>query len=77
MSSKKAKERGYNASKLSRETGMSVCHMSRVMRGLRNPTVATLRKMAESMGITVDYLDKKLQGIRATREAGWDKGDEK
>ncbi len=64
MSSK----RGWTASGLSRHTGMSIPYMSRVMRGLRNPRVETLKKMAKSLGITVEHLDQKLNKIREERK---------
>lgn len=54
----------FNCSKIHRETGLSISYLSRIWRGERNPRMDTLRKIAGSMKITVDQLDRMLMRKR-------------
>lgn len=45
-----------NLSEISRETGLSVSFLSRIMAGTRDPSLATLKLLAEHLGYTLDEL---------------------
>lgn len=50
-----------NYSKLARETGLSVSHVSRVMRGLRTPSVRTLLLLSKALGLPIDKMLTMLE----------------
>jgi transcriptional regulator with XRE-family HTH domain len=50
---------------ISRETGVSLSHISRIFAGKRKPSFATAQAIAVCLGITTDELATKLGGIDA------------
>ncbi len=49
-----------NYSEVGRKIRMSACHVSRVLRGERTPTVRTLFLLSRALGRTADSLIKEL-----------------
>lgn len=47
-------ERGWSAYRLSQEAGLDVSQVSRIERGLRAPSWATVCRLADALGVTVD-----------------------
>lgn len=61
-----ANPNGYHA--ISRRCGLHIGHISRILNGKRNPSLATARRLAEKgMGIT---LDKLVSTIDRNRKRG-------
>lgn len=56
---KKRKESGFSQEQLALAAGISPTVLRAIERGDGNPTVKTLGKLAEQLGITVDELTKK------------------
>jgi transcriptional regulator with XRE-family HTH domain len=51
--------------------GVSYGHLSRIERGLRQPSVETLRLLAPKLGVSVEHLETGFDGVvlRIPREA--------
>lgn len=50
------RERGWSLDELSQRTGVSKSHLSSVERGMKSPTIAIARKIAEVLGVSLDRL---------------------
>lgn len=62
-----------NFCRIAKNTGLSVSYVSRVMRGIRiNPSIKSMELIAREMGITIDYLRKRIKegGIEGDLEKG-------
>lgn len=59
--------RGANRSALSRETSISLSHISKVLSGDRVPSVRKLKQLAESMDVPMSELYDYLSRVRARR----------
>jgi transcriptional regulator with XRE-family HTH domain len=65
-----------NFCRISRNTGLSVSYVSRVMRGVRkNPSIVSMELIARDLGITIDYLRKKIKEGKI--EGDMEKGNRK
>lgn len=53
---------------IAKTTGLSISHVSRVMRGETEPSLRTLRLIAQARGITADELIKEIKGSRPERK---------
>lgn len=62
--------RGANRSALSRETSISLSHISKVLSGDRVPSSRKLRQLAESMDVPMDKLFDYLSKVRTKRVRG-------
>lgn len=58
-----------NYSEIARRTGLSVSHVSRVMRKERKPSLGTMFKMAQVMGLSANQMMRKL----GVGRRGWGK----
>lgn len=54
-----------NRTKLGKAIGISRPHMSRILSGEIQPTMRTLRKMANVLGTSVDVVDEFLADVKA------------
>jgi transcriptional regulator with XRE-family HTH domain len=54
------KAKGMSQEKLAEESGIDRSHMGFIEQGRRKPTVSTLFKIAESLGISLEQLFKGL-----------------
>ena len=66
--SRKGKKIGVNLSKLSRTTGYSVSHLSRVIRQETNPSVDCLERMGKALNLNMEFL---LKIIKERRLYAW------
>lgn len=57
-------------SELATMAGVSLSHISLMMRGKRQPSVEVARKLARGLGVTVDELLEALARPKARRRAG-------
>lgn len=48
--------RGLPQAELARRTGLHRVHLSKIERGERTPTIETLKKLANALGVTLDDL---------------------
>ena len=65
-----------NFCRISRNTGLSVSYVSRVMRGVRkNPSILSMELIAKELGVTIDYLRKKIKEGKI--EGDMEKGNRK
>lgn len=51
--------KGYT--KISKAAGYSLSHVSRVMRGQRQPTMTCAARLSKAMGLTMDELAARLK----------------
>jgi len=51
-------------SEISRKTGVSVSHISRVMRGIRMPSLNVASKIALALGINISTLLYRIEDAR-------------
>ncbi|MFX0199033.1 MAG: helix-turn-helix domain-containing protein [Candidatus Hodarchaeota archaeon] len=52
-------QRGMNQAKLAEKTGITPAAISQIEKGLRVPTIPVLRRIANILGVTIDYLTGK------------------
>lgn len=52
--------REINLSEISRETGLDVSHVSRIMRGEKDPSLKAIQKIAYSLRMAPDYFVDQL-----------------
>lgn len=50
------KEKGWTQEKLGEETGLDRTYISDIERGVRNPSLKSLQKLAKALGATVSEL---------------------
>lgn len=62
-------EKGWTKLELATRTGLSDSHICQIESGRRNPTVPTLRKLAESFGVSVEILREEHHVGRNIRES--------
>jgi transcriptional regulator with XRE-family HTH domain len=55
---------GVNRSEMSRQLGMDVAHVSRVLTGKRNPSIHTAAKMAEYLGLPLDKFYALITAVK-------------
>lgn len=56
-----ATKRSINYHRVHRNTGISVSHVSRILRGLRRPSVKNLQLLSVELGVPMEKLAKQLQ----------------
>lgn len=50
-----------NLSRLCEKTGITLSHLSYIIKGKREPSLRFMRILAHALGTTLDFLDKTLQ----------------
>jgi transcriptional regulator with XRE-family HTH domain len=61
---------------IERATGLTRPHISRVLRGLSNPSVGSLHEIARAMGVREAELLEYLRGRRREQERGEERGEQ-
>ncbi len=56
------KERGYSQEELAFESGLHRTYISAVERGVRNPTIAVVEKIAQALNVTASRLLDDVRG---------------
>ncbi len=73
---KKVKVKKVNYTRIAASLGYSVSHISRICRGIKNPSVAALKRMARELGMSMDDLAAEIEKVKAG-EKGRVKGGRK
>lgn len=59
-----------NRSKIHRETGLTLSHVSRIFSGERRPSLEAARDIARSLGVTMEELTDFLDTLAVDRQGG-------
>ncbi len=61
-------QRGYNMAELAEKVGCSRSFISQVEKGQANPSVATLKKIADALGVSVEILSPSKASLPRDEE---------
>lgn len=58
-----------NLGKIAEAAGISIGYLSKLLRGIGNPSIPTARKIAEAMGLTLEIFLMQIDGEKSKRKA--------